>query len=199
MKRTILSLKKINFLRGFTLVELLVVMSIIAILGAVMFGPFQTARARARDTQSVGDMRTLQNYLALYADDHSGEYPPCLDKLSLYGSLPSRSNLAGGATCPSTPTQKLGLYNYTTYFETTGGRIIGYHLYTHLNDFNNALRTGAYCFGAGPAATNCSPGVATTGGTADFNAISVGTDVANGVININYCKDLNKCVLDYHQ
>ena len=193
----------IKYIKGFTLIELLVVMSIIAIIGSIMFGPFQTARSRARDTQSVGDMRILQSYLSLYADDHAGVYPVCLNELSIYGSLPTRSNLNTGTTvtlpCGTLASLNLNLYNYTTY--NTGGKVVGYHIYTHLNDMNEALRSSAHCSGFGTGATNCSAGTTLGGVTPDANATNVATDLATVPmpINRNYCKTLTNCILDYHQ
>jgi len=191
----------IKYIKGFTLIELLVVMSIIAIIGSIMFGPFQTARNRARDTQTVGDLRILQSYLSLYADDHAGVYPVCLNELSIYGSLPTRSNITPSTAllvCSATaPAQNYNLYNYTTY--TTASKVVGYHLYSHLNDMNEALRSSAHCSGSGTGATNCSTG--TVGGTTDADATGVATDLATVPMPINstYCKTLTKCLLDYHQ
>ena len=188
---------KNKFAQGFTLIELLVVMSIIGILGSVMYGPFQTARNRARDTQTVGDMRVLQNYLALYADDNKGQYPKCLDVLSGYGALPSRANVNNpiDPTCAaSAPNQNLRLYNYTYYEHQS--QVVGYHLFSHLNDKNDALRSDADCYSMGLSVTNCSQGTV-IGGTTDINATYVADPDDKG--DSTKCKDLALCLLDYRQ
>ena len=59
---------------GFTLMELLVVMAMIAILAAVMVGNFTQTTLKARDTQRKSDMAQLQRALEAYNSDY-GSYP----------------------------------------------------------------------------------------------------------------------------
>lgn len=61
--------------RGFTLVEVLVVVSIISLLSSITLETMGGARSRARDIQRTQDLRQLQNALELYYADH-GRYPP---------------------------------------------------------------------------------------------------------------------------
>jgi prepilin-type N-terminal cleavage/methylation domain-containing protein len=62
-------------LRAFTLTELLVVIAIIGILAAVIIPVVGTARARARQTQSVSNLRQTGVAMALHVGDHRGELP----------------------------------------------------------------------------------------------------------------------------
>jgi prepilin-type N-terminal cleavage/methylation domain-containing protein len=55
--------------RGFTLIELLVVIAIIAILAAVLFPVFAQARAKARQTSCLSNMRQLGTSMRMYAQD----------------------------------------------------------------------------------------------------------------------------------
>lgn len=55
--------------KGFTLIELVVVMAIIATLTALAAFNFGQARARARDVQRKSELKSIQNALELYKND----------------------------------------------------------------------------------------------------------------------------------
>jgi len=60
--------------KGFTLVELLVVMAILGVLVTLIAGGFRTAQMRGRDAKRKSDLKEIANSLELYLSDH-GEYP----------------------------------------------------------------------------------------------------------------------------
>lgn len=60
--------------KGFTLVELLIVIAILAILSAVGVANFQSARIKARDVGRKSDLQTIAKSLEAYVNDH-GSYP----------------------------------------------------------------------------------------------------------------------------
>ena len=76
--------------QGFTLVELLVVMAIIAILIALLFPAIQAVREAARKNTCRNNLSNLGKALHLYAGDHRGKLPPAsskkLDQMSIPGS-----------------------------------------------------------------------------------------------------------------
>jgi prepilin-type N-terminal cleavage/methylation domain-containing protein len=61
--------------RGFTLVELLVVMAIISILATVIIGGFRSSQKRGRDAQRKSDLKQIANALEIFFTDY-GKYPP---------------------------------------------------------------------------------------------------------------------------
>lgn len=65
--------KSIN--KGFSLIELLVVMGIIAVLAALVTYNFNSARARARDLQRKSDAKAIQQALELYKNDNNQTFP----------------------------------------------------------------------------------------------------------------------------
>jgi len=63
-----------NWRTGFTLVELLVVISIIATLIAILLPNFMGARDRAKDAQKIQDAYAIKNALRMYYNDNQA-YP----------------------------------------------------------------------------------------------------------------------------
>lgn len=64
------------FRRGFTLVELLVVIGIIAVLIAILLPALQKARTAARATACASNQRQILTAIFMYANEHRGAYPP---------------------------------------------------------------------------------------------------------------------------
>ncbi len=60
--------------RGFTLVELMVVVTIIAMLSAVLYGSFNQARQQARDKARMTGLKELQLAIEMYKAQY-GRYP----------------------------------------------------------------------------------------------------------------------------
>ena len=57
-------------MKGFSLVELLVVISIIAIISAFTLPNFMGARDKAKDSSRISDMAAIKNALRLYYNDN---------------------------------------------------------------------------------------------------------------------------------
>ncbi len=64
-----------NTRRGFTLIEILVVIAIIGILSSVVLASLAVSRAKARDAKRIADLDEVKKALELYYDSH-GQYPP---------------------------------------------------------------------------------------------------------------------------
>lgn len=62
--------------KGFTLIELLVVIAIIAILAAILFPVFAQARAAARKTACLSNMKQLGTSTLMYSQDYDETFYP---------------------------------------------------------------------------------------------------------------------------
>lgn len=67
--------KKLKKQSGFTLIELLVVVAIIGILSSVVLASLSDARAQARDTSRIADLKQIETALQLFFNDNG--YFPC--------------------------------------------------------------------------------------------------------------------------
>jgi prepilin-type N-terminal cleavage/methylation domain-containing protein/prepilin-type processing-associated H-X9-DG protein len=63
-------------IRAFTLIELLVVIAIIALLAAILFPVFASARGAARNTQDLSNIRQIGLALMMYSGDCDERYVP---------------------------------------------------------------------------------------------------------------------------
>ena len=72
-----------NKTRGFTLVELLIVISIIGVLTTLLMVNFVGSRERANDSRKVQDLNSLKNALRMYYNDYQ-TYPT--DKAVVLGT-----------------------------------------------------------------------------------------------------------------
>lgn len=77
--------------KGFTLIELLVVIAIIAILAAILFPVFAQARAAARQTSCISNVKQVGLGAMMYAQDYDETYPRMDNNGSaLYGETGGR-------------------------------------------------------------------------------------------------------------
>ena len=97
---------------GFTLVELMIVITVIAILATIAVASFTRVQKQARDTKRKGDMQTLATSLQAYFTENNS-YPASLSELApTY--IPSIPTPPGG-----------GSYTAYSYSIGSGGNAYG--------------------------------------------------------------------------
>jgi len=127
--------------KGFTLIEILVVVAIIAILSSVVLVGLGPTRRIGRDARRISDLRQVQNGLELYFNK-CGYYPGTAQATSLcgaYAAIATWAALDGALTgsgigitiVPDDPTAGK---NYS-YGAATGG--VGYVVGAQLEDTSN--------------------------------------------------------------
>lgn len=79
------TMKAQNKEKGFTIIELLVVVAIIGILTSITMAFLSDAREKSRDSRRFDDLRQIKNALGLYNTDNNGLYPPGSSMTQLTG------------------------------------------------------------------------------------------------------------------
>ncbi|MDR3709697.1 MAG: DUF1559 domain-containing protein [Capsulimonadaceae bacterium] len=122
--------------KAFTLIELLVVIAIIAILAAILFPVFATAREKARQASCASNEKQIALGLVQYAQDYD-EFMPCGYQCANCNS----SNLLGlgwaGQVYPYIKSAKTFVCPSDQYqATTTGGTAISYAINADAEAFN---------------------------------------------------------------
>lgn len=85
--------------RGFTLLELLVVISIIGILSALLFPAFSSARNSAYYSRTKAEVKSISSALEMYANNNGGAYPADADR----NIPPGLESYVAGKNWPQAP------------------------------------------------------------------------------------------------
>jgi prepilin-type N-terminal cleavage/methylation domain-containing protein/prepilin-type processing-associated H-X9-DG protein len=70
-----IDMRRCRFSTGFSLVELLVVLVIVALLAALLLPTFAQARAKARQTTCISNLRQMAAAMHLYLQDYDNRFP----------------------------------------------------------------------------------------------------------------------------
>lgn len=126
-----------NILKGFTLLELLVVISIMGILIALATASYSTAQKKTRDAKRKGDMKAYQNAFEQYYSQYNyyAKNDTALNATFSNGSQPTDPKGGTG-------------YSYTVTYDATNG--VTYCVCSHLEITGSGNATNTTCtFAAG--------------------------------------------------
>lgn len=94
--------------RGFTLIEMLLVVSIIALLASMILVGLGGARAKARDSRRIADLHNIQNALELYYAKY-GFYPETQSDWQAFTNVLTSPTIGIGITqVPKDPLTNVG-------------------------------------------------------------------------------------------
>lgn len=95
-------MKKLNK-KGFTLIELMIVIAIIAILAAILVPNFVKARAQGQLTACKSNLKNIGTAAEMYSADHNGRYPTAQTDFTKAGGQSGSGYLKVLPMCPTTP------------------------------------------------------------------------------------------------
>jgi len=87
--------------KGFTLVEILIVVVILGILAAIVIPQFTSASETAKASSLVSQLQTLRSQLELYQVQHNGSYPSTTSA-TFWDQLTGETNISGSTSPAST-------------------------------------------------------------------------------------------------
>lgn len=150
--------------RGFTLIELMIVMVLMAILASIVIGNFATSSKRGRDSRRKSDLQNVQTALESYFND-KGVYPSAVSGVmtgcgtadaqpcSWGGQFADQHGTIYMAVIPEDPIESQQYY----YASNT----TSYVLYAHLEnplDTGTGVKQSGYTDKFTAGQTNCASG-----------------------------------------
>jgi prepilin-type N-terminal cleavage/methylation domain-containing protein len=131
-----------KFLKGFSLIELLVAISIMSVLLAMGTVSYTSAQRKGRDGRRRADMKEIQKALEQYYQNYNSTYPASLAS----GDTLTVAPAAGGASAeeyiiPTDPKNDPP-YEYSYSYSVGGGATPSYCFCTRLEEANKGNASG---------------------------------------------------------
>jgi len=164
---------------GFTLVELLVVIGIIAILAGVALGPITSGIEKAKESGGMQGARSINLLLFSYSNDNNQTYPPGNGTANPMTTPPTSVGTSAGVAIQllqggyATDPTIFALQGSTKYSGTTPG-FTDFAAVNIAWDFTGGATTST---GITSAASDLLPVVFCTGETVNYPAASTGLDL----------------------
>jgi len=118
-----------RYKKGFTIIELLVTIAIVAVLSSVILVALSNAKEKSRDARRLSDMNEIQNALNLYFTDNN-RFPIVTPAVDITGSDAFSIEIEGAGVISETPTDPVN----------TGGLV-----YSYVSSSSGADYTLSFC------------------------------------------------------
>lgn len=137
--------------KGFTIVELLIVIVVIAILAAISLVAFNNVQARAQDSVNKSDISTIVKKLELYRSETDSwpiveAYPPCdydmtsgISVLELPKKITDKLCVSSGQWCSDGGDPEVGVQKNQICFAISSGMNAGSSWYVTISYWENSL------------------------------------------------------------
>ncbi len=113
-----------HFRKGFTLVELLIVIIIIAVLAAIAIPKFANSSTRGKESSLKANLKLYRNAVELFKND-TGSYPATLTDLTAT-SAPANGKDSAGSSKAITPADWKGPYLNMQELDSVSGAAFTY-------------------------------------------------------------------------
>ena len=151
--------------KGFTLLELIVVIAVISILAVILLPRFVRITKPANDARRLADIRTIQGYLELYYQQNRSYPVDLANSAGAFGSGNSCAGvcgvLIGANVATSIPADPVESGNYYYRYESIDGQsyVIGAQLEapnpSALKDDVDGTQGNIDCVGGSPETVYC--------------------------------------------